>query len=214
VTPAQYDAWYESARGGWIGDTEFRLFTHLLHLQAGRKLLDVGCGTGWFTRRFAALPGLTVTGLDCDFESLVYARTHDVKAAYLQGDAQSLPFADASFDLLVSIAALCFIPNWPSALKEMIRVTRTQFVIGTLNRTSLLWRQKGRDGGSGAYRGAHWHTRDELLSALATLPVTGLRFHSVVFLPNGSCFARFAENVLPSRFCGGALLVVTGTKVC
>lgn len=213
MTPAQYDAWYETARGRWIGETEFRLLTGLLDLQPGHRLLDVGCGTGWFTRRFAAVSTLKVTALDYDFESLAFARAHDSKTVYLQGDAQSLPFADASFDLVVSIAALCFMSNWPSALKEMIRVTRTQFVIATLNRASLLWQKKGQGAGSGAYFGAHWHTREGLDAALARLPVTDLRFHSAVFLPSGSGFARLAENMLPNRLLWGALLVANGTKV-
>ena len=212
MTPAEYDAWYETLRGRWFGDTEFRLLVRLLDLHPSCRLLDVGCGTGWFTRRFAAVAGVKVTGVDRDSASLIYARAHDTATAYLQADAESLPFSEKSFDLVVSIAALCFIPNWPSALKEIVRVSRTRFVVGTLNRASLLWRQKSWDGGLGAYRGAHWHTRAELRSVLATLPVTGLRFYSAVFLPSGSAFARFAENILPGRFPFGALLVVTGTK--
>ncbi len=213
VTPADYDAWYQTARGRWIGDTEFRLIARLLGQCPGRQLLDVGCGTGWFTRHFAAIPGLKVTGLDCDLESLSFAHAHDSNTFYVQGNAQSLPFADASFDLVVSIAALCFIANWPSALKEMIRVTRTRFVIATLNRTSLLFRQKGRGNSSGAYRGAHWHTHQALRSTFAMLPVTDLRFHSAIFCPTGSRIARLAEGILPNRLGCGALLVVSGRKL-
>jgi len=54
MTPAEYDAWYDSPRGRWIGETEFRLLQRLLALRPGETLLDVGCGSGWFTRRFAA----------------------------------------------------------------------------------------------------------------------------------------------------------------
>ena len=155
---------------------------------------------------------MKITGLDRDSEMLAYARARDTATTYLQGNAESLPFSDESFDLVVSVAALCFIPNWPSALKEIVRVSRTRFVVGTLNRASLLWRQKSLDDGRGAYRGAHWHTRAELRSALAALPVTGLRFYSAVFLPSGSAVARFTEKILPSQLLLGALLVVTGTK--
>ena len=63
MNPADYDAWYYTPRGRWIGDTEYALATRLLAPQAGDSLLDVGCGTGWFTRR-AAADGLLVTGLD------------------------------------------------------------------------------------------------------------------------------------------------------
>ena len=63
--PAAYEAWYHAPRGAWIGDREFSLLTSLLHPQPGASLLDVGCGTGWFSRRFAEF-GLRVTGIDPD----------------------------------------------------------------------------------------------------------------------------------------------------
>ena len=62
MTPAEYDAWYDSPRGRWIGETEFRLLQRLLALRPGETLLDVGCGSGWFTRRFAAAGDCGVTG--------------------------------------------------------------------------------------------------------------------------------------------------------
>jgi len=62
---AAYDAWYETARGRWIGDTEYRLLHRVLAPSPGDSLLDVGCGSGHFTRRFAR-GGLRVTGLDPD----------------------------------------------------------------------------------------------------------------------------------------------------
>ncbi len=73
---AAYGAWYGLPRGRWIGETEFAAASTLLVAKSGANLLDVGCGTGWFTWRFAA-QGLCVCGLDPDPQWVGYARDHD-----------------------------------------------------------------------------------------------------------------------------------------
>ncbi len=213
MSPGDYDAWYESARGRWIGETEFRLLGRLLDIRPGHSVLDVGCGTGWFTRRFAAMADVRVTGLDRDVESLMFAHDHDRRSSYVLADASSLPFVDASFDRIVSIAALCFMPNWRIALSEMIRVTRGRFAVGTLHRPSFLWWMKARGGGTGAYRGAHWHTGAEFRRGFDGLPVSDLRLHYGIFVPTGSRFAQTAERAIPSPIPFGAVVVATGYKM-
>jgi len=213
MTPAEYDAWYDTPRGRWIGDTELRLLQRLLALQAGEALLDVGCGSGWFTRRFAASTGGNVTGLDSDAARLSFARAHSHDERYLEGDALALPFADAAFDCVVSVAALCFVADWRLALREMARVARRRVVVGLLNRHSLLWREKGREGGEGGYRGAHWHSAGEIREALAALPLSNIRVRSALFLPGASPLARACECCLPNRLRWGGFLVAAADKV-
>lgn len=189
MTPAAYDAWYDTPRGHWIGGVEWALLRAALDLRVGDALLDVGCGTGWFTRQ-AAAAGARVVGLDPDAQALAFARRRGPDAlCFVRGDAVCLPFADRSFDKLMSVAALCFVPQWPRAAAEIVRVCRGRFALGLLNRHSLLWLQKGRAGGSGAYRGAHWHTAAELDGVLRGLPVTDLRCAFGVFLPGGGAGA-------------------------
>jgi SAM-dependent methyltransferase len=129
---------------------------------------------------------LCVTGIDPNTEWLNYARMLDDKTQYIEGDGCALPFADKSFDSVVSVTALCFIKDWQSALQEIIRVTHTRFAIGVLNRRSLLWYDKGRDGGKGAYHGAHWHTKEEISAVLNSLNVGNMSFHTAIFMPSGS----------------------------
>lgn len=207
MTPAAYDAWYDSPRGRWIGETEFALLAGLLDPVPGETLLDVGCGTGWFTRRFPVL-GLAASGLDNDPARLAYAGARDPAGRYLQGDARALPFPEAAFDVAVSVTALCFVADWRSALAEMVRVARRRVVLGLLNRHSLLWLAKGRGGGQGAYRGAHWHTAGEVRAALAGLPVAAVRSRSAIFLPSATPAARVMEHWLPGRWPLGGFLAV------
>jgi SAM-dependent methyltransferase len=212
MNAADYDAWYDTPRGRWVGDAECRMLLRAVEPRQGESLLDVGCGTGWFTRRMARLPGVQVTGLDINAEWLAYARERDAASDYIEGDALALPFADNSVDGVVSIAALCFTADWRRAVGEIVRVSRGRFAIGMLNRRSLLWREKGRDGGSGAYRGACWVTPEELRDSVAGLPVADVRLRSAVFLPSGSLLARAVECLLPAHLAIGGLVVLSGRK--
>ena len=89
MTPEQYDAWYDTLRGRWIGEAEYRLIRRLLDPHPGEALLDVGCGTGWFTRRVAA-DGAQMVGLDRDAEALRFARSRSVgPTSYVHGDVHA-----------------------------------------------------------------------------------------------------------------------------
>jgi SAM-dependent methyltransferase len=206
---AAYDAWYETARGRWIGDTEYRLLRAVLAPTPAESLVDVGCGSGHFTRRFAR-ESVRVTGLDPDADMLRFAAAHAAAGEpYLIGDARALPFPARSFDLCVCITALCFIREQSRALAEMVRVTRRRLVLGLLNRHSLLYLQKGRGQGAGAYRGAHWHTAAEVRELFQGLPLRHLTLRTAVFLPGGSRFAQLSERILPGRLPWGSFLVVS-----
>ncbi|MEK7759371.1 MAG: class I SAM-dependent methyltransferase, partial [Pseudomonadota bacterium] len=119
MTPAEYDAWYRTPRGSWIGETEYRLLREALVLPPGASVLDVGCGTGYFTRRLAS-DGFDVTGVDASAEMIDYARSHGTGSErYVIDDARHLPFPDRHFDSCVAITSLCFIREQEQALAEM-----------------------------------------------------------------------------------------------
>jgi SAM-dependent methyltransferase len=211
VDAGAYDAWYHTTRGTWIGETEFQLLQRLLRPDRGESLLDVGCGTGYFTRRFAGEIGLRVVGLDPDASWLDFAQAHRAGTErYCFGTAEALPFADRSFDLAVSVTALCFVDDARHAVREILRVTRKRFAIGLLNRHSLLHLQKGRAGGSGSYRGAHWHTTQEIRALFDGLPAANLKLRSAVFLAGGGPIARGVERLILHRLSLGAFVVVAG----
>lgn len=89
-----------------------------------RAVLDLGCGTGQLGRRIAAtLPRARVVG--CDFSSGMLrraARTAPSRVAWVGGHAGELPFADQSFDVVVSTEAFHWFPDQRAALGEIRRV--------------------------------------------------------------------------------------------
>ncbi len=205
MSPEQYDAWYDTPRGAWIGGIEYAQLHALLAPRKGETLLDVGCGTGYFTRRFA---GTAAIGADRDIAALRHAAGKG-GAAYVAADGRRLPFADRSFDLVIGVASLCFMADARRALAEMLRVARRRVALGLLNRRSLLWLDKGRGGGRGAYRGAHWHTRREVLDLFAGQPAGALTLRSAIVLPGGGACSRGLEpwlsRLLPA--CGAFMAV-------
>jgi SAM-dependent methyltransferase len=214
MTPDEYDAWYRTPRGNWIGTTEFALLARLLDSRPGETVLDVGCGTGYFTRHFAEGRSGWVAGIDRDEAAVRYAHGHSAgNSAFASADAQRLPFSDRSFDIAVSVTALCFMQDERAALMEMLRVARRRIVLGLLNRRSLLYFAKGRGGGSGSYRGARWHSYANIRELFNGLPVTNFRLHSAVFLPGGGELARRAEPCL-AHWVGryGAFIAVVADK--
>ncbi|TCK17730.1 methyltransferase family protein [Thiogranum longum] len=205
--PAAYEAWYHAPRGQWIAEREFTLLKSLLRPEAGASLLDVGCGTGYFSRRLSR-PGLSVTGIDPDPEALEFAGMQGEAVHYLQGSALELPFPDNAFDYTTAVTSLCFVDDPIAALQEMWRVTRRACVLGLLNRHSLLYRRKK---GQGSYSGARWDTPGEVLKTWVPVlaPTPGeIILRSAVFLPQGSLIARWCEQLTPNTLLLGGFLAV------
>jgi len=203
--PAAYEAWYHTPRGQWIGAQECMLLQDLLRPSPDASLLDVGCGTGYFSRYFAGL-GLSVTGLDPDPAALEFARSRGEDIHYLQGSALQLPFPDRAFDHTLAVTSLCFIDEPLPALREMWRVSRHGLVLGLLHRHSLLYRQKH---GQGSYTGARWDTvRDVRSWSDEFSSLAGMKVRYGIFLPGGNRLARLVENILPYWLPAGSFLAV------
>ena len=203
--PVEYEAWYHTPRGAWIGNTEFSLVQSLLRPVADASLLDVGCGTGWFSRRFAE-HGQQVTGIDSDPAAIAYARSQGGEVSWMEASATALPFIDKRFDYSMAITSLCFINDVQQAVQEMWRVSRHGMVLGLLNRHSLLCRQKH---GRGSYTGARWDTAADVRTwATRLYPAPHLKFAYAVFLPGGGALARVVERTVPPNIPLGGFLAV------
>lgn len=201
----RYEAWYRTPRGRWVADTEFELMLRLLGAQAGASLLDVGSGTGQFSRRFAEA-GLAVVSLDPAEDMLAVARRHAPELPYVRGTALSLPFRDQAFDYVAAVTSLCFVEPPMDALAEIWRVCRRGAILGLLNRRSLLYLFKHDRGG---YRGARWDRPGAAARWCATLdPPPRVQTASGVFLPGGGWLARRLEHRMPASLPWGGFLAV------
>jgi SAM-dependent methyltransferase len=93
------------------------------------RVLDLATGTGWASRIIAErFSGVQVTGSDIAEQMLDYARiaatTRGLDITYQHADAERLPFADASFDAIVSTFGVMFVGNPEAAAAELARVVR------------------------------------------------------------------------------------------
>ncbi len=178
----------------------------MMRPQQGNTLLDVGCGTGYFSRRFVD-KGLVVTSLDLEPAMINYAQTQTTRVNYVNGSAEQLPFADNSFDYCTAITSLCFVDDPKKALTEMWRVNQRGVALGLLNRNSLLYRQKS---GLGRYAGARWNVRKSVKKWISALKLGPARIQhkTAIFFPDGDRLARLAEMWLPSRLLFGGFLAI------
>jgi demethylmenaquinone methyltransferase / 2-methoxy-6-polyprenyl-1,4-benzoquinol methylase len=97
----------------------------------GQHVLDVATGTGMVARAMARR-GAQVTALDQSEAMLAVARTHhdDQGITFVQGEAERLPFPDASFDALTFTYLLRYVDDPTATLKELARVVKPQGRIG------------------------------------------------------------------------------------
>jgi ubiquinone/menaquinone biosynthesis C-methylase UbiE len=117
---------------------EAALFISRLGLKPGMKVLDVACGTGNLSLPAARL-GANVTGVDIAENLLEQARANaareGLQAQFDEGDAEALPYEDASFDAVVTMYGAMFAPRPELVAAELLRVTKPGGVIAMANWT-------------------------------------------------------------------------------
>ena len=89
-----------------------------------QRVLEVGCGTGAVLRTISPAPRGILHGLDIDLPSLQLAQREVALANLIAGDAHRIPYANASFDIILCHYLLLWLTHPAGALSEMRRVTR------------------------------------------------------------------------------------------
>jgi SAM-dependent methyltransferase len=181
VVPRIYERWWRPALGrvakGAFGpgmSEEKRIARLLMALTPGDGVLDVGCGTGNFTRDFAksAGPDGLVVGLDVS-QTMLARAVRDTESAgfdqvaYVRGNAADLPFLNASFDAVCCFAALNLFADPYAALDSFTRVLTPG------GRLAIFTSVRGRSAplrtferAIQAQSGMNMFERDELVNAL------------------------------------------------
>jgi SAM-dependent methyltransferase len=145
---SEMDALKAKLRTTWIsGDfgqiakflaTEAEEFVNRLGLKPGSKVLDVACGTGNLALPAARL-GANVTGIDIAPNLVEQARANAAReglnARFDEGDAEALPYDDASFDAVVTMYGAMFAPRPDRVAAELKRVTKPGGLIAMGNWT-------------------------------------------------------------------------------
>jgi SAM-dependent methyltransferase len=135
VSEIRFDdgASYERYMGAWsrlVGD----IFLTWLAPRPGLHWVDIGCGNGAFTEQIVErCAPAEVQGIDPSEAQLIFARSRPAarSAAFQQGDAMALPFADGRFDAAVMALVIFFVPEPAKGVAEMARVVRPGGLIAT-----------------------------------------------------------------------------------
>jgi SAM-dependent methyltransferase len=111
-------------------------FVSRLPIASCAKVLDVACGTGNVAVPLARR-GAIVTGVDIATNLIVQAReraaVEDVTATFDEGDAEQLPYADGSFDAVVTMFGAMFAPRPELVASEMARVLKPGGLLAMAN---------------------------------------------------------------------------------
>jgi len=135
----------EMTRKYYLSSQDLRpVIRNYLEARDAIRILDVACGSGFFTRLLAeGISSGKVCGVDLDGHHIqaaqVYAKAAGVAdtTEFLTGDACRLPFEDNVFDLVTSHTFFNVVRDYRAAMREMIRVTKNGGKVASIDNMSL-----------------------------------------------------------------------------
>lgn len=163
-TAERYDKWFKTPFGRRAAAMEKQVLEKLLGPGEDQSLLDIGCGTGYFTE-WIRDRGYEVTAVDRSETMLKAARARfGGKVQVRRMDAERLRFPSNTFDRALMMTSLEFTNEPSQALQEAMRVSKSGIVVGVLNRFSLLgvWRKLTSLITGGTYRKARFFSAGQL----------------------------------------------------
>lgn len=174
------------------GPAMTRRLADMVDLRPGMRVLDLASGAGDTALLLAAEYEVDVTGIDRSAALIKRANrrafdAHPANAArFVAGDAESLPFASESFDIVICECAFCTFPDKTTAASEMGRVLRTGGRIGisdmTVDAADFGYEFTGLAGWACCIAGARTMTGYSDLLAAAGLQVQTAEAHAETLL--------------------------------
>ena len=131
---------YERVMGRWSRQLALP-FLDFVGTAEGDRVLDIGCGTGHLTFAVARRSGSgELRGVDVAQPYIEHAKRHnqDARIVFEVADACALPYPDRSFDRVLSLLVLHFVPQAEQAIAEMRRVAKPGGVVG-----AAVWDARG-----------------------------------------------------------------------
>ena len=120
-----YDQWYNNAEGAMYDRLEKKAIGRYLPKNFnGKKLLEVGCGTGHWSQFFSEY-GFEVTGVDISERMMSIALEKELRnTSFYIADGHFLPFKDSVFDVAAAVVTLEFVRDAEQIIREMVRCTQ------------------------------------------------------------------------------------------
>ncbi len=179
-----YDNWYNSAKGAIYDKLEKQAIDRLLpDITKPTRLLEVGCGTGHWSRYFSD-KGFEVTGIDISTEMIKIARQKQMPNNRFEiADGRNLPFEDEGFDVAAAITVLEFTTEPAKIISEMVRCVKKSkgvLIIGVLNALSG-YNQKRKNKPGSVYSSAHLFSPQQIRDLLSQYGIP--RMQTIGFVP-------------------------------
>jgi len=134
-TAEHYDEWYTVPSAKYAEEVEDNLIFKALEGLSG-SVLEVGSGTGNYLRKLKMFG--SKYGVDLSMDMLNLSK-RKIEIPLVNGRAESLPFKDNSFDVVIGVTSIEFFDGLESGLREIARVAARYVVFGFLSKPSLLY---------------------------------------------------------------------------
>ncbi len=214
-----YHRFLQSKRNKTALALEHRLMMNMVKPQRGKRLLDIGCGTGASLMPFLD-KGMLLTGLDPSVHMLDIARRQMGHRVDLHsGYAEDLPFDDNAFHYAVLCLTLEFTNDPEKALAEACRVAKDRVFVGIMNKYAITSLCRWIEGAfrKTVYRHARFFSIHEIktlfYSLLGEVPVSWRTVCQFPGMPENDFFCRIENSRITQRSPFGAFAGVMALPV-